>query len=632
MHRIWHLAFERSILLGLLAAMAAITAIGVGGMAASVVVAERTQGSGSAINVAGSLRRLSHRMGSIVLADAANQVEDRYTLRAAIIHFEQTLAHEALYKVLARHPDSAFAATYKQVRETWGQRLKPMLMEEAMPGQDLHDVDRHNRLLGLIDEFVDQLNTMVAQLEGDTEQRIRMLRAILGAALALTLLLLLSGLYAVHRGILAPLADLLDNAARIARGDFSARARHVGRDELGRLGQAFNFMAEDLSKLYGDLEERVARKTAELRRSNQSLALLYNAIANLHHAPMAPETYRAMLGELDTLLNLRGSRACLLAKHGGPARVLAATLTPCREREAGDCPCCTERLPQDQSWIYRADVAFDLLTVPLRDKDGLYGVMRLALEHGRRLEDWQERLLEALARHVGIALGIAHKTEQERLLALQEERSIIARELHDSIAQSLSYMKIQASLLHPLLSDPARRTEAETTLRDLRDGISAAYRQLRELLATFRLKMQGSFLTLLSGAVSEYAARGGLPIHLRTALAGCHLTPNQEIHTLQVVREALSNVLRHARAHTAWVDVTCVDGAEVVATIADDGVGMAPTDGGDAFHYGLAIMRERAQGLRGTLHITPRPQGGTLVALRFPTAPVAPDVSMDALA
>lgn len=631
MHRIWNLAFERSILLGLLAAMTAITAIGVGGMAASVVVAERTQGSGSAINVAGSLRRLSHRMGSIVLADAANRVEERYTLRAAIIHFEQTLAHEALYTVLARHPDSAFAATYKGVRETWGQRLKPMLMEEAMPGPDLHDVSRHNELLELIDAFVDQLNTMVAQLEDDTEQRIRMLRAILGAALVLTLLLLVSGLYAVHRGILAPLADLLDNAARIARGDFTARARHVGRDELGRLGQAFNFMAEDLSKLYGDLEDRVARKTVELTRSNQSLALLYNAIANLHHAPMAPETYRAMLGDLDGLLNLRGSMVCLLTHQGGRARVLAATFAPCHEREADGCVHCAERPAPDRLWEYRDEADCRLLTVPLRDMEGLYGVMRLVLERGRRLDDWQEQLLQALARHVGIALGIAHKTEQERLLALQEERSIIARELHDSIAQSLSYMKIQASLLHPLLSDPARRAEAEATLRDLREGISAAYRQLRELLATFRLKMQGSFLTLLSGAVSEYAARGDLPIHLRTELGGCHLTPNQEIHTLQVVREALSNVLRHAQARTAWVDVTCVEDTEVVATVADDGTGFIAAQTGDAFHYGLTIMRERALGLRGTLDITSRPQGGTLVTLRFSTVPTAPAPAMDAL-
>jgi two-component system nitrate/nitrite sensor histidine kinase NarX len=224
-------------------------------------------------------------------------------------------------------------------------------------------------------------------------------------------------------------------------------------------------------------------------------------------------------------------------------------------------------------------------------------------------------LLEALTRHIGIALGISRKTEQDRLLALQEERSIIARELHDSIAQSLSYMKIQASLLQPVLADPARRQEAETTLHDLREGITTAYRQLRELLATFRLKMDGDFRNLLTTAVDDYANRGGLKISLEANLAGCHLTPNQEIHSLQIVREALSNVVRHAQASEAWVRIQHAGGGEIEISVEDNGVGItAPSD---AFHYGLSIMRERAHGLHGQISVTQRPQGGTLVSLRF---------------
>ena len=625
MWKTWNAVFGRSILFSLALSLIALTGIGVGGMAASVIVAERVQGSGSAINVAGSLRMQSHRMGSMVLSDAENEVVERHYLHAGISRFEASLINKDLLQAIERQPDSDFARRYESVQESWQTMLKPLLLESALTSADSPQArSRHNALLRAIDGFVDDIDLMVSQLEADTEQRIRNLRTVLGVALALTVLVMLAAMYLVRRSVLAPLTDLLDSASRIARGDFLARARHTGEDELGQVGRAFNFMAEELSRNYQELEQRVAQKTEELTRSNQSLGLLYQAIANLHNAPLAPETYRVMLQEIEQVLNIDGSMACLLPKHGGPAILLASTMEGCPERGEGDCPHCLNDPATVTVWRYSDQGDHQLLTIPLQDKEGIYGILRLALSPGRRLAAWQTRLLEALTRHIGIALGISHKTEQQRLLALQEERSIIARELHDSIAQSLSYMKIQASLLQPVLADPTHRQEAETTLRDLRDGITEAYRQLRELLATFRLKMEGDFRTLLSSAVDEYASRGGLKINLEVNLAGCHLSPNQEIHSLQIVREALANVNRHARAGQAWVCVKHTGGGEVAVSIEDDGIGIGT--GKSSFQYGLAIMRERAQGLNGQISIENRPQSGTRVGLRFRAQPAQVDV------
>lgn len=616
MQKTWNALFGRSIMLGLALSLIAITAIGVGGMVVSVIVAERVQGSGSAINVAGSLRMQSHRMGSMVLSDAENEVADHSYLMAGITRFEVSLNNKDLLQAIERQPDSDFARRYQSVQQTWQTHLKPSLLDSALAvAGDPDTRDRHNRLLRSIDNFVDDIDQMVSQLEADTERRIRHLRTVLGVALVLTILVMLGAMYIVRRSVLAPLSDLLNSATRIARGDFSARALHAGDDELGQVGRAFNYMAEELSRNYQELEQRVADKTEELTRSNQSLGLLYHAIANLHHAPLAPETYRVMLQEIEQVLDIDGSMVCLLSKHGGPATLLASTLPACPERGDGDCPKCLNRTQADAAWGYIDHGDHRLLTIPLQDKEGMYGMLRLSLAAGRQMANWQVRLLEALTRHIGVALGISHKIEQDRLLALQEERSIIARELHDSIAQSLSYMKIQASLLQPVLADPARRQEAETTLHDLRDGITEAYRQLRELLATFRLKMEGDFRSLLTSAVDEYASRSGLDIHLEANLSGCHLTPNQEIHTLQIVREALSNVVRHAQASQAWVSIVHSGAGEVAVSIEDDGIGIASPD--NTLHYGLSIMRERAQGLHGVIGIENRPAGGVRVSLRF---------------
>jgi len=616
MQKSWRTIFGRSILFGLALSLIAITAIGVGGMVVSVLVAERVQGSGSAINVAGSLRMQSHRMGSMVLSDADNRVDDHHYLHAAIARFETSLTNKDLLQTIERQPDSDFAKRYQSVQQTWQAQLKPQLLETTLSTLDSKQLRvQHNRLLLSIDNFVDDIDGMVSQLEADTEQRIRRLRSVLGVALVLTVLVMLAAIYIVRRSVLAPLSDLLNSATRIARSDFTARAHHVGEDELGQVGRAFNFMAEELAHNYQELEQRVAQKTEELTRSNQSLGLLYHAIANLHNAPLAPETYRVMLQEIEQVLDISGSMACLLPKHGGPATLLASTMEGCPERGEGDCPKCLNHAGTESDWSYADHDKNSILTIPLQDKAGIYGMLRLSLPPGRHLNAWQNRLLEALTRHIGIALGISRKTEQDRLLALQEERSIIARELHDSIAQSLTYLKIQASLLQPVLADPARREEAETTLHDLREGITTAYRQLRELLATFRLKMDGDFRNLLTTAVDDYANRGDLIISLEASLSGCHLTPNQEIHSLQIVREALSNVVRHAQASEAWVRLRHIGGGEIEISVEDNGIGItAPSD---AFHYGLSIMRERAQGLHGQISITPRPQGGTRVSLRF---------------
>jgi two-component system nitrate/nitrite sensor histidine kinase NarX len=249
-------------------------------------------------------------------------------------------------------------------------------------------------------------------------------------------------------------------------------------------------------------------------------------------------------------------------------------------------------------------------------------VLQLEMPPGKELAQWQTQLLEALSRHIGIAIGTARRTEQTRRLSLLEERAALARELHDSLAQSLAYMKIQVSRLKPLLpaadpaSQPGAGNEAHEVLAELREGLNSAYRQLRELLTTFRLRIEGEGLgAALQDTVNEFTARGGIPIRLDVHLTGCTLTPNEEIHALQIVREALSNVLNHARAQQAEISVHCNSDGSVSAIVTDDGIGVRQAAG--AHHYGMTIMEERARNLGGQLSVENLPAAGTRVTLHF---------------
>jgi two-component system nitrate/nitrite sensor histidine kinase NarX len=177
-------------------------------------------------------------------------------------------------------------------------------------------------------------------------------------------------------------------------------------------------------------------------------------------------------------------------------------------------------------------------------------------------------------------------------------------------------MKIQVSRLKPLLDNPQRGDEAREVLEELREGLNSASRQLRELLTTFRLRIEGEGLAAaLDATVTEFSNRGDIPITLDVHLAGCKLTPNEEIHALQIVREALSNVLNHAQARQAGVKVICNSNGSVSAVVTDDGIGIHQAAG--THHYGMTIMEERAKHLGGQLSVENLPTLGSRVTLHF---------------
>jgi two-component system nitrate/nitrite sensor histidine kinase NarX len=177
-------------------------------------------------------------------------------------------------------------------------------------------------------------------------------------------------------------------------------------------------------------------------------------------------------------------------------------------------------------------------------------------------------------------------------------------------------MKIQVSRLQTLMKAPEKRDESAQVLLELREGMSSAYRQLRELLTTFRLKMEGQDLAgALRQTADEFAERGGLSIDLGLVLEGCPLTPNEEIHILHVVREALSNVVNHARAGRASIRIAPAADGLMEVMVEDDGVGIVKSP--DIHHYGMTIMEERARTLAGEMIYAAGDLGGAHITLRF---------------
>lgn len=604
------LLWRMGLLLGGIALLALI------GMSNALLTAVASAGDAAAINIAGSLRMQSYRIATRLGAAAGPAA-----VRDELDEFERRFTHPQLLHAIPADAGDARRLDYSALATQWHERLRPLALEL---GSGTARPERLRTALAEIDDFVAGIDGFVGRLETHAEAKLTALRWVQGAILLATLLLAVLAWRSVRLRLLPPLRELLGLADRVRRGDFIGRAEHVGRDELGVLAQAFNAMAEDLSKMYADLESRVEAQTHALRRSNRSLELLYATTRRLNEAPPTAATLTAVLAEVERYTGARGSSLCLVDAQSLKLQQKISTHPDFPERcRKPDCGSCVG----DGSSSEPAHLP-QTLSVPVQELGEYYGVLLLEAP-GIGVDDaTQVQLLETVARHIASTLRATRQEVSKRRLALLEERNVIARELHDSLAQQLSYLKIQVSRLQSALPDGQPAAVGEI-LAELREGLSSAYRELRELLTTFRITMaEDGLQPALERALREFGTRGNLATVLDDRLNGHPLSPHQEIHVLQIVREALSNIVHHARARTARVTLAHVDGRMQV-TIEDDGVGLSDNPERER-HYGLTIMRERTRSLHGELQLGRSTHGGTRVALDFPATHADPPTDTSA--
>lgn len=218
----------------------------------------------------------------------------------------------------------------------------------------------------------------------------------------------------------------------------------------------------------------------------------------------------------------------------------------------------------------------------------------------------------------------AREAEKRVMLALLEERSALARECHDCLGQSLTYIKIQVTRMDDALKapepSPAALREIST---ELRRGVDEAHQNLRDLLAMFRLRVEQPDLRSGLRAVVDEFARWYPDITFDFQCTGrvCELNPGQRIHLIHIAREALNNVGRHARAHRAAVTLEGVEAGAgtpdwLRLTVTDDGVGI--TGDVERGHYGIEIMRDRANQMGGQLTIEADAKAGSRVVAEVP--------------
>ncbi len=540
--------------------LAIFIALGLAGMVSSILVSENINDSAAKINIAGSLRMLAAR---IPISNKINALQS--TNSQAIINFQQRFEIIQSKSRLGIQSDKELASLFEKIGDSW---------EKIKNHPDSQEERGH---------FSAELDKLVSYFQKETEKEIRLLRVIQYLGLFIMVFISYITIYRSQGRLIAPFRLLVEVATEAGRGNFRPKADEKASGELGELAKSLNEMSQQLSLTYQEFEHKVAHKTTELEQRNRSLSVLYRSAHSLSSREHTRDLSWLLL-ELKEALGVE-TISVTISDHDHP--VIKKTTTKCH-------------------------------FFPIKKHGHSFGILTWESQAALAPEPWQEELLKAMSNLIATSSDLEHKRRTESRLEIMEERAVIARELHDSLAQSLSYLKLQISLLNKQYQKGLAQEQISSTITEISKGTNQAYKQLREILTTFRLKLDNdSIENSIQEAVSEFSEKCHFTIELSYSLETNLLNPHQEIHLLQIIREALSNIHKHAHASSANLTILVKD-SKVLVEISDNGCGQPETASKEG-HFGLKIMQERAKSLGGTLQINPNRPAGTRVSLQFKT-------------
>lgn len=578
----------------------------------AMYMSQLSEFDGAAINLSGSMRMKSYQLTTeVALYQQTKQQNHHQTVLTLIDEFEHSINDPLLQKDFSLEQLTEQQYDYNQIKVQWQTTVKPLILK-ALTQESVSPV------IAPLTEFVTSLDNLVRGYQTIFEKRVATLRLIQLSTLFITLLFVGLCLYSIHQHIALPLKELTDVARKSAKGDLTQRFTVFREDELGLLAATFNNYNQRIARIYGDLEQRVERKTQELKRSNQILTLLYHVAQEVNESHAGELNHSRVIHQVSEVSGLSNIDLCLLTPEGDvPYQhiVTDSDRTASQNCEQKKCAECLSGETAVVTLINQQQVLQHRYAI---EKSGLhYGVIVVTLEAESTMQLWQQQLLKSVAEQLALALSMRSQSDQQRRITLLNERSIIARELHDSLAQSLSYLKIQVTRIQRAISDYPEDARLTSPVTELKEGLNSAYRQLRELLTTFRLHIDSEGLQCaVLQTIQTLAQHSDIDVSLNYKTAHIPFTPNEEIHLLQITKEALQNALNHSQGSEVSIQFIEKNDHKVEITIADNGVGLDETQQ-ELNHYGTVIMQERSHSLGGEFLLANRSEGGAQVIFSF---------------
>ncbi len=598
------------------------------------------------INLAGRQRMLIQQMTRLALEIENQGLQEHFALlQESQSTFEQTLTAlrdggSAPYLAgssveLPRTNSPAILDQIDQVEQTWQsyQEKLAVIMTASPDSQEFTQAVKSVESISAT--FVVQADQLVRLYEAQSTAKVTTLRWVQLAFLISALALLITGVWITYRYVLSPLQELGSAARGIGSGNLEAPVQVKGDVEIEVLSIAMEDMRSkllasqvELLDWTNTLEERVTRRTQELEALNTVSREISSRLDIKHVLKSVVEKSRQLLGadvaflclldDQKNLLSLQSTsgsadavEACDTTAGGTLARQVIASEQAVRCGIDG-CHgfCQIVAMPYRQSH----------LAAPLSIGNRVIGALCVASQQPDYFTDDAAGYLTRLANIASIALENARLYAQLELSSALEERHRIAAEMHDGLAQTLSFLKITSDQVDESLAKGDVYL-AKQSLARVQRGVDQASTDIRRAIDSLHDQFPAQFTLQeqLSSLVDEFkdnTPQTGWDNQANIPLILAHPKAEQ---VLRVVREALINAQKYSQATQIWVKLKHFNGSAIVS-IEDNGVGFNPQDlpQDDRPHFGLKIMQARAARLEGKLEIHSQQDQGTQVVLTWP--------------
>ena len=465
-----------------------------------------------------------------------------------------------------------------------------------------------------------------------------------------SLLMLLAFPWLFRLNLVKPLEALLAGVRRANAGDLNAATPVQFRDEIGFLTESFNTMtgslrtehdelqntAQALRELSASLETRVADRTRQLsalydissiaeRAANTDILLRESLVRTMPALQCAVGAIWLADEKRD---QAEPARLRLIAQHGFPPTAAPdQMMTPAADGLFA-------RMAAERQPVLVIDLAADpavpaamaglddhtMLIAPLCAGEQVLGVIGLLRGNGQAFREGERALLANIASQLGSAVEGQRLRQVAERSALLEERQRLARDLHDSVTQSLYSVTLFVQALRSSLR-VGNRTVTQQYADKLSETAQQALKEMRWLIYELRpaLVEELGLVEAVRRRLEMVERRAGVGVEFSAGEIG-ELDAELESAVYQIAQEALTNTLKHAAATFISVQMGLA-GPDLYLEIADDGKGFDLAAVQNDAGIGLASMRERAGRLGGSLAITSKPGRGARIRLTVPVQP-----------
>jgi len=441
-------------------------------------------------------------------------------------------------------------------------------------------------------------------------------------------------------------SDLSEWAKHLLEGDFSARMMlRTERCPSKGIREQINEIANDYEELSKLQQEQLVRQARRIEQKRHYLSVLYDVAASINKSNNLDDLLERFLHTLTSVVKAKAATVRLLDKNNQMRLVASIGLSDevIKQEEtlpAPECLCGKVLIDStvknsknkncglvNDSDYFNSEDEVEMLAIPLQYRGKTLGVYNLFVP--RKQQEYlneENELLVSIGQHLGMAIEQAGVEEDARTLSIIEERTRMAHELHDSLAQTLASLRFKVRLF----DDSMNQGNEEVIwheLEGLENTIDVAYAELRSLITHFRAPIDGKGVVRSVEHIAErFRQETDLDVFFYHNWDLDTLPRESEIEVIRIVQEALANIKKHAKAENVRILLSSTEEGHCSVLVEDDGIGLstdqaAPnTETGE--HIGLSIMKERAKRINGEIQFESDEGEGTLVQLSFdvPTA------------